>query len=489
MNRLNWLARACGLLLIGVGAATAAGAQTFKTLASFDGTNGQQPLAPLVQGTNGNLYGTTNLGGAAQLGTIFRITPGGTLTTLYSFCSQFNCADGTNPYGGLALGTDGNLYGTTFDGGTFQEGTIFRISPSGSLTTLYSFCNVDGCPDGALPQAGLVLGTDGNFYGTTAYGGTSIFCSDGCGTAFKITPGGVLTTVYSFCPHSGCADGYGPASTLALGTDGNFYGTTLYGGDPTSNAGTVFKLTPGGALTTLYTFCAQTPCTDGETPWGGLVQARDGNFYGTTYNGGALLAGTVFRVTASGALTTLLSFAGNNGQNPEAALVQATDGNLYGTTVFGNNGCCGTNSGTVFRITLGGKLTTLYTFCLQSGCPDGSNPTGALVQGTNGTFYGTTSDGGGLGTGDGTVFSLGLGLGAFVKTLPTSGKVGATVIILGNNLKGSIGVTFNGTPAAFTVVSGSEIKTTVPGGATTGKVQVTAAGGTKLTSNLSFQVR
>jgi uncharacterized repeat protein (TIGR03803 family) len=484
MRKVSWPRRACGLLLLGVAVVISAEAQTFKTLHSFDGTDGAQPLAALVQGTNGNLYGTTNQGGAVGLGTIFKMTPGGSLTTLYSFCSQPNCADGANIYGGLTPGRNGNLYGTTLYGGTFQEGTVFKISPAGSLTTLYSFCSVDGCPDGAMPEAGLVLGTDGNFYGTTSSGG-----ANGAGTVFRITPGGRLATLYSFCTLTSCSDGANPYAALVQGTDGNFYGTTLSGGAVISNAGTVFKITPGGALTTLYAFCTQgSPCTDGESPEGALIQASDGYFYGTTYNGGALLGGTIFKVTASGTLTTLLSFEGGDGQNPTGGLIQATDGNLYGTAVNGNNGVSGTNSGTVFRITRGGALTTLYTFCVQGGsCADGSNPISGIVQGTNGTLYGTTSDGGELGAGDGTTFSLSVDLHAFVETVPVAGKVGQSVLILGTNLTGATSVTFNGTAATFTVSSRTLITATVPTGATTGKVQVTTPSGT-LSSNAPFRV-
>jgi uncharacterized repeat protein (TIGR03803 family) len=437
---------------------------------SFNGTNGANPyLESLVQGLDGNFYGTTLYGGVHHNGTVFRITPAGTLTTLYSFCSKTGCADGYQPFAGLVLATNGNFYGTTAYGGTHGYGTVFRITPAGTLTTLHSFASTDG----AYLDAGLVQGTDGNFYGTTHSGGAK-----GLGTVFKITPAGTLTTLHSFCLNwpSTCTDGFYPWAGLIQGTDGNFYGTAL-GGGANGNYGTIFKITPAGMLTTLHSFCSKGGCTDGTQPYAGLVQGSDGNLYGTTLGGGTSLRGTVFKITLAGALTTLHSFAGTDGTGPYAGLVQATDGNFYGTVSGG-----GANGhGTVFKITPAGTLTTLHSF---TGA-DGSGATGGLVQGTNGNFYGTTPYGGT--SGNGLVFSLSVGLGPFVKTLPTSGKVAATVFILGTNLTSSSNVSFNGTSATFTVVSATEIKTAVPGGATTGPVHVTTSVG-MLKSNKVFRV-
>jgi uncharacterized repeat protein (TIGR03803 family) len=231
-----------------------------------------------------------------------------------------------------------------------------------------------------------------------------------------------------------------------------------------------------------------------------LVQASNGNIYGTTSSAGANGFGTIFEIATAGALRfkTLYNFCsqsncadGQNGGNvSQPALIQATDGNLYGTTPYGGNTTSGVNSngwGTIFKITPTGALTTLYTFCQVSGCPDGGEPYGGLVQDTNGTFYGTTTVGGANSPGDGTVYSFSVGLGPFVETRPTSGKVGAAIKILGTSLKGATSVTFNGTAAAFSVVSSSEITTTVPTGATTGTVQVTTSNGT-LSSNVNFRV-
>ena len=400
------------------------GLQAFTTLASFNGTDGANPYTGLVQATNGDLYGTTVSGGANGDGTVFKVTTSSALTTLYSFCSQSGCTDGANPYAGLVHPTSGYLYGTTFSGGANGDGTVFKITPSGTLTTLYSFCAQSSCTDGASPDA-LVQAANGYLYGTTSYGGAA----DGGGTVFRITPSGALTTLYSFCSQANCADGEEPAAGLVQATNGNLYGTTFYGG--ANGDGTVFKITPTGALTTLYSFCSLSACTDGKYTYAGLVQATNGDLYGTTYSGGAGTGGTVFKITPSG------------------------------------------------------TLTTLYSFCAQSTCTDGALPTAALIQATNGNLYGTTGYGGGAG--GGTVFSLYVGLGPFVETLPTSGKVGAAVKILGTNLTGATGVTFNSAATVFTVVSPSLITTTVPAGATTGKVQVVTPGGT-LSSNVPFRV-
>ncbi len=391
---------------------------SFITLASFNGTDGESPGAGLVQATNGDLYGTTFFGGASGAGAVFKITPSGTLTTLYSFCSQSACTDGQYTYAGLVQAANGDLYGTTPFGGASGAGTVFRITLGGTLTTLYSFCSQSGCADGYEPIAGLVQAANGELYGTTYFGGAS-----GAGTVFKITPSGTLTTLYS-----SFSDGQNFAG-LVQAANGDLYGTTYSGG--AHGGGTVFKITPSGTLTTLYNFCSQSGCTDGEYSRAGLVQATNGDLYGTTANGGAHGYGTVFKITPSG------------------------------------------------------TLTTLYSFCSQSGCADGALTIAGLIQATNGDLYGTTWDSGT--SDDGTVFSLSVGLGPFVETLPTSGKVGAAVKILGTNLTGATSVSFNGTGAVFEVVSSSEITTTVPTGATTGTVQVVTPNGT-LSSNVPFRV-
>jgi uncharacterized repeat protein (TIGR03803 family) len=241
---------------------------------------------------------------------------GGILTTLYSFCSLINCADGVFPYGPLAQATNGKFYGTTYEGGANHNtefcsgecGTVFEVAGAGTLTTLYNFCSLAGCADGAEPEGPLLQAVDGNLYGTTAGGG-----NDGNGTVFKLTPAGTLTTLYSFCSLTNCIDGSRPQGSLVQATDGNFYGVTSDGGG--NNRGTIFEMTPAGTLSTLYSFCAQVLCPDGELPSGELLQATNGNFYGTTSEGGTHNDGTVFRLsTGLGPFVALLRNPAKVGQ-------------------------------------------------------------------------------------------------------------------------------------------------------------------------------
>jgi len=258
-------------------------------LHSFDDADGAWPYWALLQATDGNLYGVTPSRGAYGYGTVFKITPSGALTTTHSFCSGSGCPDGAGPEAGLVQAADGSLYGITVNGGAYGAGTVFKITLSGTLTTLQSFDYTDG----SGPYTALVQATDGNFYGTTCCGG-----ANGFGTVFNLTPSGTLTTLYSFCSQSGCADGRYPYGGLIQSSDGNLYGTTTEGG--ANGDGTIFKITSSSTLTTLYTFCSQGGCTDGANPYAGLVQATDGNLYGTTYNGGAYNNGTVFEISPSG---------------------------------------------------------------------------------------------------------------------------------------------------------------------------------------------
>ncbi len=356
-----------------------------SSLYSFTGGNdGSGPVAGLVQGRDGYLYGTTGGGakgggGKNGCGTVFKISTDGALTSLYSFTGG---NDGSGPLAGLVRGSDGNFYGTTCYGGAWPgqngQGTVFKISTNGALATLYSFT---GGSDGAHPFAAMVQGSDGNFYGTTCYGGTWPG-QNGQGTVFKISPNGVLTSLHSF---TGGNDGGYPFAGLVQSSDGNFYGTTYYGGRSGDN-GTVFKISPDGALTSLYSF---TGGNDGRSPRSGLVQGHDGYFYGTTAGGGTNYAGTVFKISPNGALTGWYSFTGgNDGSGPLAGLVQGSGGYFYGMTP--NGGANGDN-GTVFEVSSNGALTTLYSF---TGCNDGENPEAGLLQGSDGNFYGTTSAGG-----------------------------------------------------------------------------------------------
>jgi len=457
-------------------AALSAAQATFTNLFDFDQTNGQNPLyVYLVQGTDGQLYGTANGGGNQSAGTVYKITTAGAFTQLYSFCSQPSCADGGLPYAGLVMTANGNFYGSTSYGGLTTQacdtgingcGTIFEITPTGGFTLLHTFTG----PDGFSPYANMTLGSDGNLYGTTLYGGnqSAIGCSGiGCGTVFKITPSGKFSLLYAF---SGGSDGQWPVGRLFQGINGNFYGTT---------GSTIFEITPAGKLTTLNS----TPAGSIE---GGVVQTPDGTIYGTTSNGGSNNCGTIFKLVGK-KLTTLYNFCSQpncaDGNYPYGGLIQASDGNLYGTT---NGG--GPSAGTAYEFIPPGTINTLYSFCSQSQCSDGAMPYGGgLLQATDGNIYGTT-DQGGEQSQWGTIFKISNGLAPFVQTVINSGKVAAKITILGTSLTGSTAASFNGTAATFKVnLTGTAITATVPAGATTGNIQVTTPGGT-LSTTVAFKV-
>ncbi|MBZ5571526.1 MAG: hypothetical protein LAO09_06590 [Acidobacteriia bacterium] len=432
-------------------------------------------------------------------------------------------------------GRDGNLYGTTYGGGIACYlngeivgcGTIFRLSPQGDLVTLYRF----GCPDCApdsTPEKGLTLANDGSFYGTTIFGPNSCF-TDYCGTIYKITPKGKFTMLYAFCAERDCPEGETPW-TLLQATDSNFYGTALGGGR--YDYGTLFKLTPEAKFSTLHSFCSPDGCHDGGV-LSTLIQASDRSFYGINSD----LA--LVKITRNG-ITVLHTFDNEDGR-PPYSLIESADGNLYGAAVYGGPN----NYGALFKIAPSGQFTSLYSFCTQPGCADGSYPTG-LIQGNDGNFYGTTLAGGdvtacsqGCGTifkitpqgsltglhnfeytdggnpqpgliqatngilygaansgfnlhckylySCGEIFSLDMGLAPFVAFVQASGKVGQTGGILGQGFTGTTSVMLNGTPASFKVVSDTYLTATVPQGATSGYVTVTTPGGT-LTSNKPFRV-
>jgi len=433
-------------------------AQTLSTLYNFcsqsNCTDGQYPLGRLVQATDGNFYGTTFAGGANTVGTAFRLSwSSDTLTTLYSFCSQQGCADGYQPYAGLIQATNGSFYGVTTVGGAVGQagGTVFNVTSGGAVTILHRFAGYPA--DGANPWPPLVQASDGNFYGTSYGGGAK-----NVGIVFKITAAGSLSILYNFCSQSNCTDGANPLGGLVQGSDGNLYGTAS--GSGANSAGTAFKITTSGTFTLLHTFDLY---TDGAGPSGTLVQASDGNFYGTTSEGGASNAGTVFKMTPSGTLTALYTFCSQpnctDGTQPYAGLVQGRDGNFYGTTYLGGNAY---NAGTAFAITPSGSLSTLYTFCSQPSCTDGANPYAGVIQAANGYVYGTTKDGGTNNAG--TVFKL--QLTEYTLTASTSGDGSVTSTDGFINCPGTCThsyfdntqVTLNATPAsgwAFTGWSGA----------------------------------
>jgi uncharacterized repeat protein (TIGR03803 family) len=361
-------------------------AKTF--LFSFDGPDGSVPLAGLIIDGASNLYGTTTGGGAKDYGTVFKITPAGAESIVYSFGT--GTLDGTNPDSLLILDGAGNLYGTTAFGGAHDLGAVFKISAAGKESVVYSFGS--GGTDG-VPNAGLILDGAGNLYGTTYGGGTN-----GNGTVFKITAAGKASTVYAFGPTGG-ADGMHPYAGLITDVAGNFYGTTYLGG--VNNTGTVFKISAAGAESVLYSF-GPTSGTDARLPHAVLVLDSAGDLYGTTDSGGANGTGTVFKLSASGAESVLHSFgptSGTDGHTPETSLILDSAGNVYGTTYEGG----ANKTGTVFEISAAGKETVLYSFGPSSGS-DGQNPHTGLVLDSAGDLYGTTEAGGAHL--DGTVFRL-----------------------------------------------------------------------------------
>jgi uncharacterized repeat protein (TIGR03803 family) len=357
---------------------------TTDSLAPFDG---------LILGIDGNFYGTAGLGGAHGAGSVFKVTPAGVESIVYSF-GDSGAGDGSLPAGNLVQGSDGTFYGTTTSGGSSGAGTVFKVTPAGVESILFSFT---GAGDGTIPESTLILDAEGNLYGTTQAGG-----EHGDGTIFKVTPQGGETVLWSF---SGATDGQAPAAGLTPGNgDGYYYGTAFKGG--THGAGTAFKIpVGGGTLTVLHTFGSSG--TDGALVYAGLTLGHDGNLYGVTVNDENATGGTVFRLTTGGTLTTVYVFTGSgsqastDGAAPYGNLVEDSNGNFYGTTLEG--GLYG--QGTVFKITPAGTEVQLYSFSGGvAGSTDGTGPDGNLVFGANGDLYGLTSGGG---VNDyGAVFSL-----------------------------------------------------------------------------------
>jgi uncharacterized repeat protein (TIGR03803 family) len=471
---LQVLLQACVALLFCFATTLALPAQTFSTLLSFNGTNGEQPYGALVQYTDGSLYGTTFSGGDTincsppyGCGSIFKITMSGALTTLHNFEGK----DGVQPQAGLVLASDGNFYGTTSLAGGVNGGgigTIFRMTPSGTLTTIYNFCSLDTCSGNASPS-GLIQAAHGNLYGTTSNLGTSnLNCSsDGCGTIFSISPTtGTYQTIYNFCSLSNCADGFSPVGGVIQGADGKLYGVTSSGGGntacsfiPLTGCGTVFSFNlTTGALTTLHVFAF----TDGASPIGGLVQAKDDNLYGTTRFGGdsncssPQACGALFGITTGGAIVMDHAFLVSEPNTPQSGVIQGNDGDLYGTTTAGgtNPACSSGGCGALFKSTLSGTVTSLYSF---GGGTDGSHPAAPLMQASNGNYYGTNiyhgNDSCNLPIGCGTVFSL-TGSPALTVSLAGTGSGSVTSSPAGITCPSTCSAAFsNGTVVTLTATA------------------------------------
>jgi uncharacterized repeat protein (TIGR03803 family) len=377
-----------GMLGPAIVAIHSAQAQSFGVLYAFTAQpDGGSPIAGLIRDAAGNLYGTTNGGGALGYGTVYRVDAAGTETVLYSFAGP--PTDGAYPSAALVMDAAGNLYSTTSLGGAAGYGTVFKLDASGTETVLHSFARPPR--DGAYPGAALVMDAAGSFYSTTTRGGAS-----NAGTVFKLDTAGRETVLHSF---TGGKDGALPVAGLVGDAAGNLFGTTTLGG--ASNSGTVFKLDRTGKKTVLYSFAGG---SDGAWPIAGLVRDSGGNFYGTTEAGGATGNGTVFKLDASGNETILYSFGGApDGATPMAGLIRDVGGTLYGTTLRGGSSfvcnVSGGTCGTVFRLSAAGKETVLHSFTGSSG----GNPEGVLVRDAKGNLYGTAVSGG---PGDGVVFKL-----------------------------------------------------------------------------------
>ena len=439
--------------------ATTVPAQNYKVLYNF-GSNPGDPTAPysdtLAQSPGGNLYGSAGDLWTDRLGTAFKFSLSGSLTVLHRFSS----IGGYFPVGGLTFAIDQRFHGTTAHGGLYGHGTIFRIAPDGKVTTLYSF---KGGLDGGLPLAAPIQSVAGHYYGTT-YGENGNF-----GSVYKMTATDQFILLHTFAG----SDGANPFAPLVQGNDYGFYGTTFNGG--THDAGTIFRISSQGYFKVLYNF----DWTHGARPYGPMIQASDGNFYGTTTRGGSTNdAGVVFKMTPDYTFTVLHNFnGGSDGGNQVAGLVEATDGNLYGTNdIDGAHGW-----GVLFRITTAGAFTVLHDFAGDSG----ASPQTTLVQHTNGKFYANTAVGGTANMG--VFYRFDLGLPPFVTFLTVYGRVGAHVDILGQHFTDNSVVSFNGVPAQNPEIQQTYIKAIVPDGATTGLITVTTTSGT-LKSNKVFVV-
>lgn len=487
------------------------GGMTLLHSFNYGAGDGIGPQSGLTLSTNGTFWGTTEGEDFFDGGVIFYMTSTGTLTAF----NVLGGANGGEPIAPPVQGRDGNFYGMTTAGGNTSLctsgdggcGVIYKITPAGKFQVIYTFDETNG----ANPQDALLLGTDGNFYGTTFYGGSINGNYNGNGVVFKTTTSGAYTPLYVFCAQPSCLDGGQPAAGLVQGTDGNFYGTTLVGGTHLySNffGGTIFKLTPTGQYTILYNFCAQPSCSDGGNAIGGLVQGTDGNFYGTTQVGGANGNGVIFQLTPQGQYTVLHSFDFTDGDAPQSPLIQGTNGVLYGQTEDGGTGpCFNTRCGVFFSLDMGlpsyaapvaaygdvGSTVEILGNNLTGTTAVSFNGTAAQFQVQSGTFLEAmvpagatlgpitvTSPKGKLVTK--TAFRV---LPHVTNFTPTSGPVGTSVTINGSGFTQAIGVGFGDTkPAKFTIVSDSEITATVPSGAKTGPVGVESKSGTGISTQV-----
>ena len=444
-------------------------AQTYTDLHDFNASAGDpanfydQGVMP--QGHDGEMYATSIDGGQFNEGTVFKISPTGTPTVVFSFDILY----GDYPICGMTTGTDGNFYSATANGTTNGAGSIVQFTSAGAIEKLlYAFTNGT---DGSGPTCAPTQGNDGNYYGVT----TGVFKgTQGTSTFYKITPAGTFTLLHTFAAAEG-----NHCSGITLGTDGNFYGACQLGG--ANSLGTLFKVSTAGKVTVLHSLTT----SDGQNEQGGfLVQAKDGNFYGVGYTGGTDNYGVIFQLKPSGAYKVLHNFtAGADGALPAADLTVGPDGNLYGTAAAGGStAACSVGCGVIFKITTAGVFTVPYTF----DGTHGSAPESNLTLHTDGLLYGDTATGGA--NGQGVFFSFNAGFKPFVTIYPTLGKAGTKVSIMGQGFDSTSVVKFGGVPATTVTLTGTTyITATVPAGAVNGYVTVTT-GATTLTSTKTFTV-
>jgi len=458
-----------GIFLVAV--AVAAPAQTVSTIYQFsNGTNPNLPAGVMAQGQDGNFYGITLSGGSnANVGAIYKISSKGVLTSLHAMAQS----DGTT-CSGLTLGTDGNFYGTCHNGGANNYGTLFKVTSAGGLTVLHNFAAQGSTSDGCEPLAPPIQATNGDFYGTTSFCGANNY-----GTVYKLTLAGAYSLLYSF---------QGPPNDTVLplglieGTNGDLWGL---GNGWIISGGGVFKITLAGKESLVYTFepNPEGAFLDGEGPYTNLIQGSNGDFYGTTEEGGSANEGTIFQVTAAGKETVLYSFPNQtDGAYPSLPLTQGPNGILYGAATDCAGGGCAQAG--LFDITTKGAYKNLYLYPLV--CSNCGQPEAPLLLSTSGTFYSTTEQGG---IGVGSFYSLSNGYSPFISLVSVrSGAEGAQVGILGQGFSSASVVEFGGTKATTRKLTGTTyILATVPTGALTGDVTVTT-GSTKLSTTAIYKI-
>lgn len=466
LRNILWVATIAAMAPLSTGRVAA---QTVSTLYNFGGVNGDptNTAGNMAQGRDGNFYGVSQsgpFGGATNDGVVYKISSSGVVTYLHSMQTSegMQC-------NGLVMGTDGNFYGTCYSDPVNSGGTIFKVTSTGTLTVLHTF--IGGTTDGCHPLAPPTQGSDGNFYGTTGFCGTS-----GYGTVYKVTLAGTYTQLYNF---------QGPPNDTALplgliqGSDGNFWG--MGNGWIIGNGG-VFKISTAGKESLVYAFKGG---TDGQNPYTNLIQGSDGNYYGTTEGSGGGNNGTIFKLTSKGVETVLYNFPNppTMGGFPRLPLTQGPDSLLYGMATNCAGGGCGQAG--LFDITTKGVFNNLYLYPL--GQPNSIQPFAPLLLSTNGTLYSTTEAGGSKNSG--TFYSLSTTYSPFISLVNvSSGKEGAQVGILGQGFTSASVIKFGGTAATTKTLTGTTfILATVPAGALTGNVTVTT-GTTTLTAPKLFRI-